>query len=205
MDSSIATADSTHLTPCQAGSQSKWTLVADGRNQPAAGIVGGRHRSAPPPPKKQGQTVGALYRQKKTHTDRNVLLGNRHTRRIESLSPTTPGATPEKRIIETQPIRYPLGTILYKDLAYLAYEPPRTHGVMPKRTPRGKWLGTADRLGNRLKAQVRVTVEHCMAGLKRARCVTEVFRNLKPGFSDMVMEIACGLHNLRTMFRSQVQ
>ncbi len=39
------------------------------------------------------------------------------------------------------------------------------------------------------------------AGVKRLRTVKEVFRNTEKGFGGPVMEIACGLHNLRVTFR----
>jgi hypothetical protein len=40
-------------------------------------------------------------------------------------------------------------------------------------------------------------VEHDLAGVKRSRIVKDVLRNTKDGISDVVMEEACGLHNLR--------
>jgi hypothetical protein len=40
-------------------------------------------------------------------------------------------------------------------------------------------------------------VEHAIAGIKRSRSVKDVLRNTKDGFSDLVMVIACSLHNLR--------
>jgi hypothetical protein len=54
---------------------------------------------------------------------------------------------------------------------------------------------------NRIIAGFRIEVEHVICGVKRCRIVKDTFRNLKEGFSDMVMEVACGLHNLRTAFR----
>jgi hypothetical protein len=54
---------------------------------------------------------------------------------------------------------------------------------------------------NRLIAGCRIAVEHVIAGVKRCRIVKDTFRNLKVGFSDRVMEVACGLHNLRMTFR----
>jgi len=40
-----------------------------------------------------------------------------------------------------------------------------------------------------------------MAGVKRCRIVTEVLRLTTEGISALVMEIACGLHNLRVSCR----
>jgi len=50
---------------------------------------------------------------------------------------------------------------------------------------------------NRKMSKVRVRVEHAISGVKRSRAVKDVLRNTKDGFSDLVMVIACGLHNLR--------
>jgi hypothetical protein len=40
-------------------------------------------------------------------------------------------------------------------------------------------------------------VEHAIAGIKRCRIVKDVLRLTSDGIADLVMEIACGLHNLR--------
>jgi len=51
-------------------------------------------------------------------------------------------------------------------------------------------------------ARIRILVEHVIAAVKRCRIVHDVFRNTKAHFDDLVMEIACGLHNFRTTLRS---
>jgi hypothetical protein len=58
-----------------------------------------------------------------------------------------------------------------------------------------------DRLLNGLFSSVRVVVEHVIAGVKRCRIVKDVLRLTKADISDRVMEIACGLHNLRVSCR----
>ena len=58
-----------------------------------------------------------------------------------------------------------------------------------------------EKLCNRLFASVRVVVEHVIAGVKRCRIVKDVLRLTTAGISDVVMEIACGLHNLRVSCR----
>lgn len=54
---------------------------------------------------------------------------------------------------------------------------------------------------NQIYAGVRVRVEHALAGVKRCRMVKDVLRLTRTGISDRVMEIACGLHNLRVTCR----
>ena len=56
---------------------------------------------------------------------------------------------------------------------------------------------------NRKLARVRVRVEHALAGVKRSRIVKDVFRNTKAELSDLVMVVACGLHNLRVRYRKR--
>jgi hypothetical protein len=58
-----------------------------------------------------------------------------------------------------------------------------------------------ERLLNGLFSSMRVVVEHIIAGVKRCRIVKDVLRLTKAGISDQVMEIACGLHNLRVSCR----
>src|SRR5947209_19415319 len=56
-----------------------------------------------------------------------------------------------------------------------------------KKPPRGE-LTEAEKRINRKLAQIRVQVEHDLAGVKRSRIVKDVLRNTKDGVSDAVME-----------------
>ena len=56
---------------------------------------------------------------------------------------------------------------------------------------------------NRKLSQVRVRVEHSLAGVKRCRSVKDVLRNTREGFSDLAIVVACGLHNLRLECRKK--
>jgi hypothetical protein len=66
----------------------------------------------------------------------------------------------------------------------------------PKK-PKGKAWSVEDRFLNHLISSARAVGEHVIAGVKRCRIVTEVLRLTTEGIADLVMEIACGLHNLR--------
>jgi len=50
-------------------------------------------------------------------------------------------------------------------------------------------------------SKIRVKVEHAISGVKRSRIVKDILRNTKEDFSDLVMVLACGLHNLRVDHR----
>ena len=56
---------------------------------------------------------------------------------------------------------------------------------------------------NRQLARVRVRVEHAIAGIKISRSAKDQLRNTAPGLSDAIMNIACGLHNLRVERRAR--
>jgi gluconate kinase len=70
-----------------------------------------------------------------------------------------------------------------------------------QKKPKGKPLSDDDRMLNRVISTVRIKVEHAIAGVKRCRIVKDIFRNTLPGMSDVVIEIACALHNLRVDMR----
>ena len=61
-----------------------------------------------------------------------------------------------------------------------------------------------DKAENTMIARIRILVEHVIAGVKRCRIVHDVFRNTTAHFDDLVMEIACGLHNFRATLRYAV-
>lgn len=58
-----------------------------------------------------------------------------------------------------------------------------------------------DKFLNHLISSARIIVENVIAGVKRCRIVKDVLRLTSAGISDLVMEIACGLHNLRVSCR----
>ena len=58
-----------------------------------------------------------------------------------------------------------------------------------------------ERFLNHLISSARVVVENVIAGVKRGRIVKDILRLTTEGSSDLVMEIACGLHNLRVSCR----
>ena len=62
-------------------------------------------------------------------------------------------------------------------------------------------MSVSHHLLNHLFSSARVVVENVLAGVKRCRIVKDVLRLTKDGVSDLVMEIACGLHNLRVSWR----
>src|SRR6266699_3702986 len=71
----------------------------------------------------------------------------------------------------------------------------------PQKKPKGKELTPEQKEHNRLISSIRIVIEHIIAGIKRCRIVKDLFRNTKEKYDDLVMEIACALHNFRVYCR----
>lgn len=160
-----------------------------------------RRRQRPQDPTQQRDHYSG---KKKAHTDKNILLVNETTGKVIYLSPTVVGKTHDKKAADEAAIVYPVNATLDKDTGFQGYEPVGVHTRQPKQKPKNKELSVAERMLNRIISGVRVVVEHVIAGVKRCRIVKDVLRLTIPGASDLVMEIACGLHNLRVDCRHPV-
>ena len=130
-----------------------------------------------------------------------MIITNEYTERVKYLSQTYNGKTHDKKVADLEDIHYPPGSGLKKDTGFQGYQPQGVRTLQPKKKPRGKKLGIADRFFNRLISSVRIRVEHVIASIKRCRIVKDLFRNTKKGFSDLAMSIACALHNFRVSLR----
>ena len=153
-------------------------------------------------PKDQEEQKRFYSGKKKTHTVKNNLIVTLGKRRVEYLGHTWEGKKHDKKICDEEGHEFPEGSTLYKDTGYQGYEPAGVHTRQPKKKPRGRELTLEEKEQNSLISSVRVVVEHVICGVKRCRIVKDVFRNTRDKFADLVMEIACGLHNFRTAYRT---
>lgn len=138
---------------------------------------------------------------KKCHTLKNDLVSGMADSRIKYLSPTHAGSHADKRIADEAELVYPPDTELYQDKGFQGYAPEGVKIHQPKKKPPGGELTDDEWETNRLISRLRVAVEHVIGGVKRLHIVHDVFRNTKIDYDDLVMTIACGLHNLRTEYR----
>ena len=120
------------------------------------------------------------------------------------LGPTTAGKTHDKKMADAEQIVYPVGAILFQDTGFQGYAPAGVVVQQPRKKPKGKERDLGETFFNGVLSALRIAVEHSISGIKRCRIVKDVLRNTKSGFSDLIMEVACALHNLRVMFRQPV-
>jgi hypothetical protein len=133
-----------------------------------------------------------------------VVLVNTHSQKVVYLSKTELGKKHDKKVADESAIAYPPNATLGKDTGFQGYEPSGVIAWQPKKKSKGQDLSLTDLFVNHLLSSVRIVVEHSLSGVKRCRIVKDVLRNTKTGFSDVVMEVACALHNLRIDFRHPI-
>lgn len=138
---------------------------------------------------------------KKCHTVKNHLVIHPESRRVSFLSKTVAGKMHDKKLADQSNLTFPNLAVVEQDTGFQGYELDNIIIVQPKKKPRKQELTTAELFINKAISSGRVIVENVIAGIKRCRIVKDVLRNWKSEFDDLVMEIACGLHNLRTTFR----
>jgi hypothetical protein len=139
---------------------------------------------------------------KKTHTIKNNLIINL-LGFVLYLSNTVDGSVHDKAICDRDPIPPQVRLILLQDSGYQGHQPENTTVIQPKKKPKGRELTPEEKMENQKISAKRVIVEHLINGVKRLRIVKEKCRIDSGFFQDCVMEIACGLHNLRNLFRGR--
>lgn len=89
-----------------------------------------RRRQRPKSQKKQALHYSG---KQKTHSDKNVVVVNAKTKRVGYLSQTYAGKIHDKKIVDTEAIRYPRGAILYQDTGFQGYAPAVSQTHQPKK------------------------------------------------------------------------
>jgi len=137
---------------------------------------------------------------KKRHTVKNVI-GNEAPKRIVRLGETQGGRVHDYPLLHASGWlpQLPQGLRLWVDRGFQGLEQaaPHLQVFQPSKKPRGGRLPQWARGLNRLVAKVRVRAEHAIAGIKRLRCLTDVYRNRRQAMEDHLMVVGCGLWNLQ--------
>jgi hypothetical protein len=144
---------------------------------------------------KDPQKQRACYSgRKKRHTVKNLVVEER--RSVEFLSPTAPGSQHDKTLAEPlEAVRFPGQSVVMADSGFQGLVLQNQALIHPEKKPQGRALSPLSKRFNHVIASLRVTAEHVIGGIKRWRIVSDIFRNIKAGLDDLVMVLACGLHN----------
>jgi hypothetical protein len=133
---------------------------------------------------------------KRKHTNKNLILSSA-CREILVLSKTKPGKNHDYALFKELNPQIPSYVVNWVDLGFQGIKKdfPSLEVIMPNKKPRGGELSLDQKAENTMVARVRVVSEHAIAGIKRLKVVTDVFRNRKKNFADLFMLLACGLWN----------
>ena len=131
------------------------------------------------------------------HTLKNLLISNLEGE-IIYLGETFEGSVHDKKMYDLAELKFPdQWHCLWVDLGFLGIEAEGVEVFMPEKKPKGKELSNFQKDLNTLIASIRVKVEHAIAGVKRLKIIRNQIRLHGWQKRDRMMNIACGLHNLR--------
>lgn len=126
-------------------------------------------------------------------------------RKILYLSDTYEGSVHDKKICDEDPFDFDREIELLQDLGFQGHAPKNAKVQMPVKQSKYKKLTEEEKQENKMKSGKRVAVEHAISGIKRCRIVKDKFRYRRYGYDDLVMELACGLHNFRIENRKHIE
>ena len=161
-----------------------------------------RRRQRPKDTDKQKQYYSG---KKKAHTVKNHLVVHPESQRVCYLSATVPGKKHDKTLADESDLHFPALATVEQDTGFQGFGPEQVIILQPKKKPRKKELSVGEKFINRCISSGRIIAENVIAGIKRCRIVKDVLRNWKSDFDDLVMVLACGLHNLRVAHRSPLE
>lgn len=155
-------------------------------------------------PKNKAKQKEYYSGKKGRHTVKNNVVTEKPTRKVKVLSATCEGKKHDKKLADEQAIPFPKSSQVWKDTGFQGYEPEGVTTYQPMKKPKSKELTIEQKQKNKELSAERIGVEHSIGGIKVFRIVHDTFRNFREDFDDIVMETACGLHNLRLDFRLTV-
>jgi len=139
---------------------------------------------------------------KKRHTKKNFLIVHPKTSQILYLSRTRGSRMHDKKCADKENISCHDPTVkCISDLGLQGLKIGVMQMITPKKNTKLHKLSDSDKAQNRLISSIRVIAEHAIAGAKRNHSVSDTCRNIKDEFDDLLMSVACGLHNFRTIHR----
>ncbi len=134
---------------------------------------------------------------KKRHTVKNIVA-NDENRRILFVTPTVKGSMHDKKIYD----KYTIGDFIpsnitqWVDTGFVGIDKEYDIDIqIPKKKPKGKKLTDKERENNKIISSIRVVNENAIGGIKRLRCVSDVYRNKKANIEDKFMIISAGIWN----------
>jgi len=152
-------------------------------------------------PKNKDAQKSKYSGKKKRHSVKNIVITHPANNTILFLSQTRDGSVHDKTCLEEENLSCRDPVKMLTDLGFLGLKIQGIKTFMPQRKPRGGELTDDEKIKNKLLSSIRVKAEHAIAGAKRNKSISDTCRSIKKETPDLLMSIACGLHNLRAAHR----
>ena len=138
-----------------------------------------------------------LYSGKKKATTRKTVVVSDEKKRILVLTPTKSGRRHDKRLFDKAMggATIPPSVTAWTDTGFQGLTKDHTNTMMPTKATKYHRLTEEEKENNRLISGIRVLSEHAIAGIKRFRSTTDVYRNRIPNLDDTFMLLSAGLWN----------
>ena len=143
-----------------------------------------------------------LYSGKKKATTRKTVVVSDDRKRIMILTPTKSGRRHDKRLFDKYigGRNIPLDVWSWTDTGFIGLLRDHPKTIMPKKATKYHRLTEEEKADNRLISGIRVLSEHAIAGIKRFRSTTDVYRNKIANLDDTFMLLSAGLWNYHLQF-----
>lgn len=139
-----------------------------------------------------------LYSGKKKATTRKNIILNDENRKIVFMSKTKSGRRHDKRIADKcQLARYiPPNISIWTDTGLQGLQKTHPNVIMPAKATKNNPLTFEQKQNNRTISGIRVISEHAIAGYKRFKAASDVYRNKLANMDDAMNLVCAGLWNL---------
>ena len=193
-----------HKRPVRGQGKSFKDLINEFPELKELGVLGDGTERPIRRPKDKDKQKTSYSGKKKRHTRKNILLVNPTTTEVIYLGKTQDGSIHDKTVMEEENLTSgcrgdppPIGL----DLGFQGLTLSGFKLILPTKKPKGRELSDVQKQQNKVLSSIRVKAEHAVCGVKRNRSVSDIYRNIKKGTDDLLISVACGLHNLRVAHR----
>lgn len=144
-----------------------------------------------------------LYSGKKKAPTRKNMVVTTADKRILILSPTNSGRRHDKRLADKYDVvRYiPPSIPIYTDTGLQGIQKLHANTIMPHKATKKHPLTYEQKEMNHLVSGIRVVVEHAIAGIKRYKASSDIYRNRLPNLDDTLQLLSAGLWNYHISLR----
>lgn len=138
-----------------------------------------------------------LYSGKKKMTTRKTVILATEKKRILFMTKAKSGRRHDKRIVDKFDVvrSIPPDVTIWADTGFQGIQQIHSNTVMPEKAMKKQPLTFTQKQNNRLIAGIRVTAEHAIAGFKRFKAASDIYRNRLPNFDDRLNLVCAGLWN----------